>query len=612
MSQETVTPSFRRHALSGVLAVGGLVVAVFIGAWLFDEFTRGDEVGGEVAVGGRSVGNLTPEEVDSVLEEIETERLGQPITITAGNEAMTTTPAELGIALDKDAARAEVLAKGGGSDLLRPVDWAVRRVESRRVDLAWTLDEAVAEAELAPFAERIESDPIEPTIEPGAGTVNFTAGTPGGSLDRTKVTNAVLNLVRDKRPTRTVQVALDPIAPETPDDEIEALTSDFNSLTEGDLTVNVGDASHTITARSLRASARLDPATQQLVLDEESALELLAARFADDADPGEPASFEPVDIPVESAAPVTTLPPAGTAGSTGAPASTTPPSSDPEDGTPESSAPDTPAPAPAPKPIPGTDEIDPNIIPTVRVIPSVDGTKCCAGPVSGAVLDGLASSNRTVDLEWIATPPEHDTEWAESLNIVEPIGKFTTFHAAGQSRVHNIHTMADVVRGFVIEPGEMLSLNDHVGMRTREKGYKSAGVIYNGEFTEDTGGGVSQFSTTLFNAAFFAGLDFGEYQSHSRIISRYPYGRETTLSFPAPDLQIINNTPDGILVWPTYTDGSITVTLYGTPFAVGEQSSQYRGFTGSWCRVSTERTRTFLDDGRTETDTIKADYRDRC
>ena len=39
---------------------------------------------------------------------------------------------------------------------------------------------------------------------------------------------------------------------------------------------------------------------------------------------------------------------------------------------------------------------------------------------------------------------------------------------------------------------------------------------------------VSQFATTLFNAAFFAGLDFGEYQSHSLYIARYPYGREAT------------------------------------------------------------------------------------
>src|SRR5690606_41819913 len=56
------------------------------------------------------------------------------------------------------------------------------------------------------------------------------------------------------------------------------------------------------------------------------------------------------------------------------------------------------------------------------------------------------------------------------------------------------------------------------------------------------GGGVSQFATTLFNAAFFAGFDFLDYQSHSIYFSRYPYGREATISWPAPDLKIQNTT----------------------------------------------------------------------
>ena len=43
-------------------------------------------------------------------------------------------------------------------------------------------------------------------------------------------------------------------------------------------------------------------------------------------------------------------------------------------------------------------------------------------------------------------------------------------------------------------------------------------------------------------------------------------GREATLSFPHPDLQIKNTTPYGVLIWPTYTDTSITVHLYSTHY----------------------------------------------
>ena len=48
----------------------------------------------------------------------------------------------------------------------------------------------------------------------------------------------------------------------------------------------------------------------------------------------------------------------------------------------------------------------------------------------------------------------------------------------------------------------------------------------------EIGGGVSQFATTMFNAAFFAGLDIDEYQAHSEYFDRYPCGREATMGYP--------------------------------------------------------------------------------
>ena len=108
--------------------------------------------------------------------------------------------------------------------------------------------------------------------------------------------------------------------------------------------------------------------------------------------------------------------------------------------------------------------------------------------------------------------------------------------------------MADIVRGSIIEPGATFSLNDTVGRRTIEKGFVEAPVIdAEYKFSKDVGGGVSQFSTTLFNAAFFAGLDIPTYGMHGIYISRYPYGREATLDFPSLDLKVRNSTPYGVL-----------------------------------------------------------------
>jgi len=235
-----------------------------------------------------------------------------------------------------------------------------------------------------------------------------------------------------------------------------------------------------------------------------------------------------------------------------------------------------------------------------------DATVCCGEDARQIVADAWFAGERRIELPSRTITAAEGREWAAGLGVNEQIGTFTTNHACCESRVTNIQRMADMLRGVLIAPGTTFSVNDTVGPRTVEKGFAEGGVIIDGEFTTDIGGGVSQFATTMFNAAFFAGLDIPRYQMHSRYISRYPYGREATLFYPSVDLQIRNNTPYGIVIWTSYTGTSITVDLWSTRTAVGEQSGQSRS---SGCGpVTTERTRLFTD-GRVETDTFRANYR---
>jgi vancomycin resistance protein YoaR len=134
-----------------------------------------------------------------------------------------------------------------------------------------------------------------------------------------------------------------------------------------------------------------------------------------------------------------------------------------------------------------------------------------------------------------------------------------------------------------------------------------AGAIAEGEHTDEVGGGVSQFATTTFNAAYFAGLDITESQAHSEWFPRYPRGREATMGFPAPDLKFKNNTPYGILVWTSFTGTSVTVTLYSTPYISADQTGISEAAKGSCTVVTTTRTRTFPDGHKTN-DTFHATY----
>ena len=238
------------------------------------------------------------------------------------------------------------------------------------------------------------------------------------------------------------------------------------------------------------------------------------------------------------------------------------------------------------------------------------GFKCCHETAPEALLAGMHEGQQPIVLPAAPAPHPRGREWAESLGISAVVGEFTTNFKAGQDRVINIARISELTRGAIIEPGQRFSVNEFVGPRTMNKGFIPAGMILNGVFVDSVGGGVSQYATTLFNAVFFAGLDFISYQSHTIYLSRYPYGREATVSHPAPDLVFENTTPYGVMLWPTTTDTSITVKLYSTPWVLSEQTGQTTSTRGTSCtRAVTERTRTWLEDGRTETDTVWAQYR---
>ena len=158
-----------------------------------------------------------------------------------------------------------------------------------------------------------------------------------------------------------------------------------------------------------------------------------------------------------------------------------------------------------------------------------------------------------------ATVSRKDADEVDQL-----IGTFTTIYVPGQPRVTNIRKMAATVDGTVIAPGAQFSLNGIVGERTKAKGYLPAPFIAEGNKLEDSvGGGVSQFSTTMYNAAYFAGLRIDAHTPHSFYISRYPAGREATLNFGSIDLLWTNDTKTPIFVKTASDATSVTVSLYG-------------------------------------------------
>ncbi len=196
----------------------------------------------------------------------------------------------------------------------------------------------------------------------------------------------------------------------------------------------------------------------------------------------------------------------------------------------------------------------------VEIVAHTIGKTIDLDHLEAAIVDG----EPVIEGRFEEEEPETTTEDLEALGVEELVSSFTTHHPAGQPRVQNIHKAADVVNDTIVRPDHVFSLNDTLGRRTLENGYVVAPVIYGGEYTEDVGGGISQFATTFFNAVFFGGYPLVEFQAHTFYISRYPMGREATVSFPSPDLSFKNDTDHAIWVRTSVTATSVTVNFYST------------------------------------------------
>ncbi len=197
---------------------------------------------------------------------------------------------------------------------------------------------------------------------------------------------------------------------------------------------------------------------------------------------------------------------------------------------------------------------------SVSVVPAVNGLTVGLNRAADEIAHGRHHVSATIR----TTPPAHSTEWAQKLNITELVGSYTTEHPCCQPRVTNIHLAADTINNTIVEPGQTFSLNAALGPRTTDKGYQLApGIGANLEFEDSVGGGVSQLSTTLFNAVFFGCYEDVTHTVHALYISRYPMGREATLNYPSIDNKFRNDSHSGVLIRTSYSGTSVTVSLYG-------------------------------------------------
>jgi vancomycin resistance protein YoaR len=198
------------------------------------------------------------------------------------------------------------------------------------------------------------------------------------------------------------------------------------------------------------------------------------------------------------------------------------------------------------------------------VVAGEPGVQLATADVALALWQAAQRADRQGELPLRREPlPSRSTARAEQLGIKQLVGTFTTRHPCCQRRVENIHRIATLLDGLVVEPSQTVSVNAIVGPRTQKNGFVLAPGIEDGEMVDSVGGGVSQFATTFFNALFHAGYDIIERQPHTYWFPRYPMAHEATLSWPKPDIVFKNDSNAGLLIKTSFSKTTITVKLYG-------------------------------------------------
>jgi vancomycin resistance protein YoaR len=203
-----------------------------------------------------------------------------------------------------------------------------------------------------------------------------------------------------------------------------------------------------------------------------------------------------------------------------------------------------------------------------KVVPAKEGRKLDVDASMKALLSAALATQpggRTAELAVVTAEPKLSTADAKAMGIVGVVSAYTTIYGGDPNRLSNVRLVSELLDDTLIAPGATFSFNKTTGERNAEKGFLEAPVIINGELQTGLGGGVCQVSTTVFNAAFDAGLSIEERTNHALYISHYPTGRDATVNYPDLDLRFTNDTGHWLWLRAFVGSSELTIVLYGSP-----------------------------------------------
>jgi vancomycin resistance protein YoaR len=462
-----------------------------------------DRLAGGVTIGGVDVGGLTVEEARRELADRYARVASQPVVFVYGEQRFAVTPAQAGVAPDWDVVLAEALDEGDGFLLFRGLKRLSLKLSGHDVSLAGVVGGPAVAAQVDRLAAEIDRPARDAALVLEGLQPIVRPATDGLRLDRLAAATLVGEAMAAFSRGGPTSLPVVAVEPDVRAPDLAEAAEQARVALSGPVELAHRRRTFTLEPRDIAELLVLPAAGKSELTIGGKPAERYFARIADALD------RKPADAGF-------TL----TAG--GSP----------------------------------------------RVVPAKEGRvldrEASAKALLAAVLVA-APGERRAALVVETAQPDLTTAEARAMGIEGVVGAFTTVYGGDPNRLHNVRLVSELIDDHLIAPGQTFSFNETTGERNAEKGFLEAPVIINGELQTGLGGGVCQVSTTVFNAAFEAGLSIEERTNHALYISHYPTGRDATVNYPDTDLRFTNDTGHWLWLRAFVGASELTVVLYGSP-----------------------------------------------
>ncbi|MCS6940810.1 MAG: peptidoglycan binding domain-containing protein [Roseiflexus sp.] len=470
-----------------------------------------------VSIQGIAVGEMTPDQAEAALRARYETFLRQPVVITYGDRQWTPTLDDLGMTFDFHSAVKRAYNVGRGHGLINNVqEIAAIWQHGFEVPLRVSYDETRAQAYLARLAREIERAPADAQVRLDGERVAIVGAVIGRQV-LVDATLAQLSQQLQALAPATIPLQTRELPPRLDDATVAAARSQIETILQGPVVLRVGNRVYEWTVRDLADMIIIEripsaEGDQIEVTLDQRALEQRLRQIA-----------------AETEKPGTR---------------------------------------------PRVAWNDGNLKITR---PGKPGLRLDEARARDMVLAALMGRDRVLELPMVPTDPPVTEANLHQLGIRElvSVGK-SDFTGSAPYRVHNIGVGMQLLNGLLIAPGEEFSFNKNIGQINAANGFVEGAAIIQNRTQQEFGGGICQDSTTLFRAAFWAGLPITERWGHSFYISWYDKyalgprgngpGLDATIFTGGPDLKFVNDTGAWLLIqaWSDPKTGVAQIELYGT------------------------------------------------